>query len=770
MTVNEILQRLEGVTGRDGQYIARCPAHEDKRASLSVSSGADGRVLVKCQAGCTHKAVVAALGLSERDLFPAKPSSTSRREKPRIVATYAYRDAQGALLAEKLRYSDKHFSWRRPLPGGGWEYKKPPDIVPYNLPGLLNTEHLFLVEGEKDVDTLNALGFPAVCSPDGAGPGKWRDSFTEWLRDKYVYIIPDNDAIGQAYAQEEAAKISAVAKLVKMIDLRTVWPELPEHGDVTDLIQHMGASSACPQLNRLVVEMPAWAQGAHNAPDPQQSGFAPFEPFDAEDKTPLPPFPAEALPDVMRQYAEAITASLQVPVDMPAAALLAVASLAVQGVFSINPMRGWFEPLNLYVVLVAPPSEKKSPTLAEVTRCIYRFEEEENERRAPEIRAYQVKSRILSKQISSLTERAGKPKKGSSERAQAEALYEENAVIEKQRELDELEEVRPLRLLADDTTPEALTSLLAENNGRMGVMIAEGGLFSVMAGLYSGDRANIDMFLKAYTGETIRVDRKGRPSEYIPHPALTMLFMIQPQVLGEIMHNDEFKGRGLLARFLYCIPKSLVGRRVYRTPGIPAEIRSAWDIRINELLTMQADAMGTPGVIKFSPEAEKVDEQFFNQLEPRLVDDLEDVGEWAGKYRGQVMRIAGVLHCIENGADAGAELLRASTMKAAISIGEYFLAHSGAAQRRMGALESQETKEAKYILKRILSTGQSEISKRDLYDLCKGRLQTVEMFDPGLTELVRRGYVKIERSSTGQRGRPSEKVILNNTPEYQKSQ
>ncbi len=501
-------------------------------------------------------------------------------------------------------------------------------------------------------------------------------------------------------------------------------------------------------------------------PDAPESGFAPFEPFDAQDADPLPPFPSEALPPVMRQYAEAIAASLQVPVDMPAAALLAVAALSVQGVFKIHPMQGWYEPLNLYVVIIAPPSEKKSPVLAEATRYIHSFEAEENERRAPEIRAYQVKSRILAKQVAALTDRAGKPAKAKSDAVKAEALYDENAILEKQRELDELEEVRPLRLLADDVTPEALTSLLAANGGRMGVMSAEGGLFGIMAGLYSGDKANIDMFLKAYTGDVIRVDRKGRASEYIPHPALSMLFMIQPQVLHEIMQNNEFKGRGLLARFLYCAPQSLVGHRVYRTPDIPDGARDAWNARLNTLLTLQADAPEKPCVIHFSPEAEALDEQFFYQLEPRLVDDLEDVGDWAGKYRGQIMRIAGVLHCIENGEDAGVEALRASTLQAAIDIGQYFLSHSLAAFRRMGACEGQEVKDAKYILKRLLSTGKMEISRGELFHLCKGRLGTSDGMKPGLEELVRRGYIRIDKASTGGRGRPSETVVLNQKEIY----
>ena len=321
--------------------------------------------------------------------------------------------------------------------------------------------------------------------------------------------------------------------------------------------------------------------------------------------------------------------------------------------------------------------------------------------------------------------------------------------------------MRPLRLLADDVTPEALTSLLAANGGRMGVMSAEGGLFGIMAGLYSGDKANIDMFLKAYTGDVIRVDRKGRASEYIPHPALSMLFMIQPQVLHEIMQNNEFKGRWLLARFLYCAPQSLVGHRVYRTPDIPDGARDAWNTRLNTLLTLQTDAPKKPYVIYFSPEAEALDEQFFYQLEPRFVDDLEDVGDWAGKYRGQIMRIAGVLHCIENGEDAGVEALRASTLQAAIDIGQYFLSHSLAAFRRMGACEGQEVKDAKYILKRLLSTGKREWTKNEAIQLCKGRLETTEGMSAGLQELSRRGYIRIEKTKTGGRGRPSETIIVN---------
>src|SRR5262245_30986518 len=69
MTAAEFVERLEGVRRNGAGWVARCPAHEDRHASLSVSEGDDGRVLVHCHAGCAIEAVVAALGLEMHDLF-----------------------------------------------------------------------------------------------------------------------------------------------------------------------------------------------------------------------------------------------------------------------------------------------------------------------------------------------------------------------------------------------------------------------------------------------------------------------------------------------------------------------------------------------------------------------------------------------------------------------------------------------------------------------------------------------------------------------------
>ena len=96
------------------------------------------------------------------------------------------------------------------------------------------------------------------------------------------------------------------------------------------------------------------------------------------------------------------------------------------------------------------------------------------------------------------------------------------------------------RIVADDITPEAAGSLMADQHGRLAILSAEGGVFDILAGRYSGERANLDVFLKGHAGDTLKVDRKGRPPEYIPRPALTVSVMIQPAVLVAIAKNGAF--------------------------------------------------------------------------------------------------------------------------------------------------------------------------------------------------------------------------------------
>src|SRR5262245_34542987 len=107
--VGAVLDRLKGVHKSGNQWMANCPAHDDGTASLSVGVGKDGKVVLKCFAGCDFKAVVNALGLAEKDLFPSTGGNGRRIEK-----VYDYHDEAGCRVHQTVRFEGKKFSQRRP--------------------------------------------------------------------------------------------------------------------------------------------------------------------------------------------------------------------------------------------------------------------------------------------------------------------------------------------------------------------------------------------------------------------------------------------------------------------------------------------------------------------------------------------------------------------------------------------------------------------------------------------------------------------------------
>ncbi len=239
--VERVLSRLQNVKPSGNGWIARCPAHNDKHPSLSIKEGADGRVLLKCHAGCSAESIVRALGLEMRDLFPSK--STKRPER-KIVATYPYHDADGRLLFEVVRYEPKDFRQRRPDGKGDWIYNLDGvQRVLYQLPEVLAAkergEAIYVVEGEKDVESLRALGLVATTNPHGAG--KWREEYGESLRGAHVVIIPDNDEVGRRHAEAVAKSLGGKAASVKVV-------ELPSGKDVSDWLCAGGTKEALLRL------------------------------------------------------------------------------------------------------------------------------------------------------------------------------------------------------------------------------------------------------------------------------------------------------------------------------------------------------------------------------------------------------------------------------------------------------------------------------------------------------------------------------------------
>jgi hypothetical protein len=234
-----------------------CPWHEDSTPSLQVT-----KKLIYCHA-CQRKADAIdwkaeklqvskreAIEILCRELGINGNGSSGNKPSGRIIATYRYRDRDGDLLFEVVRFDPKRFSQRRPDGKGGWIWNlEGVERVIYHLPEVLNAGQAFITEGEKDADGLAALGLVATTSPQGAG--KWHSEYCGPFRGiEEVLILPDNDEIGRKHALDVAGKLYeakvVVGQNIKILEL----PGLPPKGDVSDWLQAGGTKEELIRLAR----------------------------------------------------------------------------------------------------------------------------------------------------------------------------------------------------------------------------------------------------------------------------------------------------------------------------------------------------------------------------------------------------------------------------------------------------------------------------------------------------------------------------------------
>ena len=249
MKMTNFLQKLSKVTPNGNGWTARCPAHADRSPSLCVKE-AGGKILVKCFSGCSAESICAAMDLEVKDLFTTANGFHSNNLQPngngqarRKIAAYDYTDENGNLLFQAVRYEPKDFRQRRPDGKGGWICNlKETRLVLYRLPEVIASPLVYIVEGEKDVETLRKNDLTASCSPMGAG--KWRKEYSEFLRDKTVIILPDNDESGRKHALQVANSLYGIAKEIVIVEL----PNLQPKGDVTDYLNNGGTIDALIDL------------------------------------------------------------------------------------------------------------------------------------------------------------------------------------------------------------------------------------------------------------------------------------------------------------------------------------------------------------------------------------------------------------------------------------------------------------------------------------------------------------------------------------------
>ncbi len=513
--------------------------------------------------------------------------------------------------------------------------------------------------------------------------------------------------------------------------------------------------------------------------DPAAPDTATNEDQDWPDPLPIGPvadkpvFPVDTLPPWLRDWVTALATALQCPVDLPAMLGLAVLALCAAKRYKAHVIQGWDEPLNLYVAVALKPGESKSPAFAAAIRPVSNFVTEERRRTDPEIRAAIARADVAAKRADHLKTRAAKAS-APEEYAKSLALVEE-AVLEQAA----IEVPVHLRLVLDDVTSESLEAVLRQQGGRIALMSDEGGPFELMGGRYSNGVPNIDVYLKGHSGNQITTDRIGREGGTIQEPAITIGLAIQPDVIASLRDKKGFRGRGLLARFLWSIPESLVGRRDPDPPPVPLEVSQAYEDAITSLLRRPTRRDETGEVksrpMEFTAAAYElvVGLRAKNEGKLGLGGEYEDVADWANKLAGETVRIAGLLqladHALES--DASAPLgVGPNPMRRALRITEYLVTHAQIAFDMMGADPIAEL--ARYVLAWILRNDVTSFTRREAYMPLRARFKKPADLDPPLGLLIEHEIIRLrpDPPRSGRGRTPSPTFDVNPQIHSQKSQ
>jgi hypothetical protein len=461
----------------------------------------------------------------------------------------------------------------------------------------------------------------------------------------------------------------------------------------------------------------------------------------------------------------AVATATQTPPDLAGMLALAVLATVAAGTVEVQPRPDWHEPLCLFVAVGMDAGARKSSVFTAMTRPLADYEHQQAAAALPAITETATLRRIADQAAAHAETAASKAPQDRAEELQAEAVAR---AAEAARLI-----VPPLpRWLVDDATPEALAGLLAAY-GRIALLSPEGDVFDQMAGRYNQSAGpNLGVYLKGHAGDLLKVDRRGRPPEYVERPCLTIGLAVQPEVLRGLADRPGFSGRGLLARFLYSLPASLVGRRQPGAPPVPPAVADRYALELHALAASLTSPPGQdPTVLTLDPAAGELLLAFERELEPRLAagsGDLANMAGWAAKLAGATSRLAGLLHLARHLRDGWARPITADTVAAAVRLAGYLVEHARAVFDLMGA--DPHTEEARWLLDWIARTNRAQFSRRDAHMAApRGRFPKATDLDPALRLLEEHGWLRRldaepSRDPHG-RGRPaSPRLLVNPMP------
>lgn len=395
----------------------------------------------------------------------------------------------------------------------------------------------------------------------------------------------------------------------------------------------------------------------------------------------LPEIPPDVLPSWAAQHVAELSKAKEVSPTLATMLTLGAIASTCQRIYEVKIEGSYSEPLCLYVAAALDSGERKTAIHSPIMKPI--FQTQADRRKADQKKAVEAnaKRRVAEKQVKSL-ERQIPEVEMTGDTAELERIKQRIMTLE----LENPKPPGPPQLVMEDFTDAALGVALAENGESLLVTSDEGGLFDNLAGRFN-DLPEIDLFLKSHTGRPYTVNRTGRDNIYLNRPLLSVAVSPQPGVLVKLGSKPGFAERGLLARFLWALPASSVGRRALEAAVIDYKITHTY---VGHLGTMANRGYAREGIdpksLTLARDAYTHWKQFERSLEPRMgkSGDLQGIKPWASKLAGAVARIAAVCHVADYvGVSPTEAEISAVQMERAVALGHLLIPHALAAHRLM---------------------------------------------------------------------------------------
>lgn len=745
-------------------YKARCPAHDDKNPSLSICAADDGRVLLKCHAGCTANAIVTALGLTMRELFPSADvdttprnsketgvSSTTKGTKKKFSsaaaavtdlekrfgaqsASWTYHDADGEPVGMIIRWDKNDGKIIQPVAKtkDGWIQGGMPTPRPlYRLPELLKSSGpVFAVEGEKAADALHELGFTVTTSAHGAKSARG----TDWkpLAGREVIIPPDNDRAGAGYAEDV---IDLLVKRTPRPSIKILrFPILPVGGDAVDFIAARRAAGLDDAVIRAEIQKMVDDTEMVQHEDPEPNALA------------YQPFPVELLPEPIHGYVQASAAAIGCDPAFVAVPILAAIASAIGASRRIRLKRQWTEPAIIWALTIAPSGSHKSPGHDAAVLPVKKRQEKTKRRFAKALKRYEADMEEYKKKL-----------------AERKAADADDPLPERPE--------KPIweRCWTEDTTIEALAPLLLENP--RGLLLACDELSAWFASFDRYSKANTKTsadaarWLHIHGGRALAIDRKtGDPRTiFVPHATTSVAGCIQPAVFKRTFSRENCEN-GMFPRFLVSMPSKRQKRwtEAEIDLAVEADVLALFD-RLCDLQPVK-DEDGEPiaKLLNLSPAAKHgVWIPFYNELgkeQNELDDDLSATWSKLECYAARLALVHYLIRVVANDPTVSdPDTVDATSMKAGIALSRWFGQEAKRVYVMLGeSEEDQQIRELVDLVERLGGT----VTGRDLQRRSR-KYRTANEAEGALQLLVQHEKGDWQpKPGTAQGGRPTMAFVL----------